>query len=237
MSNKNLIKVGQFLLICISLWGCKDVIVYKTDRNNSSLPNTSQINTQKKVTQENLTRRERILKTKRIVDSAHKKAEWQEVRDGLWKNKFDDIGFKTREVTEEGIFITRYITQLCCDGMYLKEVIDTNSFRYLGSSFYKDKKNIYTHYTTASGGNFSIVEDADHNTFRVLGDCYAKDKYNIYGERAMVMDHVDYKTFKTKKGVGCFAKDKNGYYFWGDTYTPSSDSDKESLLMINKLNE
>src|SRR5690606_21902269 len=90
----------------------------------------------------------------------------------------------------------------------MKEIIETLSFRYLGSSFYKDKKQVYTHYRMMDGGNFKVVEDADPETFRVIGDCYAKDKNYIYGDRAMQLKHIDYTTFKTEKGLGCHAKDK-----------------------------
>jgi len=77
----------------------------------------------------------------------------------------------------------------------------------------------------AGGGNFWIVKEADVKTFKVIGDCYAKDKNHIFGERAMEMKLIDYKTFRTKKGIGCFAKDKAGYYFW------------DSKLNLDKLDE
>ena len=112
--------------------------------------------------------------------------------------------------------------------------IDTSTFEYLGSSFYRDKKTVYRHFSRMSGGNFDIV-NADIKTFQILGNCYAKDKNHIYGERIMKMENVDYQTFKTSEDCGCFAKDKNHYYFWADTIDITKIEDEESKLMIEKL--
>lgn len=232
-------KIGICILAC-ALFRCKDPKVY----NNQNTPPTEIQQSdilkdpiQQQQNQKGPTRGERIQNIKKIMDSINKKAGWKKLHSGLWKNKHGAIGFKTTEGTEEGVFITRYITQLCCEGIQLKDQIDTASFKHLGSSFYKDKKNIYTHYAMADGGDFWIVEEAHHATFSVLGDCYAKDKNHIYGERAMVMDSIDYKTFKTKKGIGCFAKDKNGYYFWDDKFLPSQNTAPESLKIIKELDK
>ena len=88
----------------------------------------------------------------------------------------------------------------------------------------------------ASGGSFFIVQEADLKTFKVIGDCYAKDKNHIFGERHMIIKSADYKTFKTKKGVGCFAKDKNGYYFW-DSKLDLEDLDEYSKKAVGELNK
>jgi len=46
---------------------------------------------------------------------------------------------------------------------------------------------------------------------------YVKDKNQIFDMRAGILENVDYKTFKIKKGLtGCVAKDKNCYVFLGD---------------------
>ena len=156
----------------------------------------------------------RISKRKHFFDSINKAHQWKEIKPKLWMDKNGVLGIKTSEANAKGIDFEFFITALCCDGKSIKSVIDTASFQYLGSSFFKDKNQVYTHYKTACGGSFWIVKEADPGTFRVIGDCYAKDKNHIYSEREMILDSVDYKTFKTKKGIGCFAKDKNGYYFW-----------------------
>ncbi len=171
------------------------------------------------------------------IDSINKTLDWKIMKNNLWINKNGELGIKTTESNEEGIDIERYITELCCEGKSLKSIIDTASFEFLGSSFYKDKNNIYTHYIMSDGGNFWIVKEADVLTFEIIGDCYAKDKNHIYGERAMVMDSVDYKTFKTKKGIGCYAKDKNGYYFWDEKIDLNKLSDSFTEKKILELKE
>lgn len=174
--------------------------------------------------------------SKHKIDSTNKVLEWRILDCGLWKSKFGDIAFKTQDATEYGS-IDLYISFMEAETRIpLREVIDTLTFEYLGSSFYRDKNSIFTIYEMASGGRFWRVKDADLATFEVIGDCYAKDKNYIFGERAMIMKQVDYQTFTTKKGIGCFAKDKNGYYFWDDLLDVN-EIDAESRKMILKLDE
>ncbi|MCL5246631.1 DKNYY domain-containing protein [Cellulophaga sp. 20_2_10] len=183
-------------------------------------------------------RTKRINYRKNKIDSLNTTLNWRKFKSNLWINKNGELGIKTQEATLEGININRYITKVCCEGESLKTTVDTASFQFLGSSFYKDKNHIYTHYSMSDGGNFWIVEEADVATFKILGDCYAKDKNHIFGERAMVMDNVDYNSFKTKKGIGCFAKDKNGFYFWDDKIDTTNVSDifvKQKIAELKKL--
>ncbi len=157
-------------------------------------------------------RRARICKRKQRYDSINKAHQWKEIKPKLWMDNDGVLGIKTIEGNAAGIDVEKFIT--LCGEKTIKSVIDTASFQYLGSSFFKDKNHVYTHYKTACGGSFWIVKEADPSTFETIGDCYAKDKNHIYSEREMLLDSVDYNTFKTKKGIGCFAKDKYGYYFW-----------------------
>lgn len=191
---KILNRIFLIILILFCLFSCKNYKSDKIENNKDSIWNA---------------RVESINHYKSKIDSVNQKLEWKKTAYDLWKSKNGDLGLKTQEGTEQEITIDKYITTICCEGKSLKSVIDTVTFEYLGSSFYKDKNYIYTHFIMSDGGNFSIVQNADVQTFKVIGDCYAKDKNNIYGERAMKMDSVDYKTFKTEKGCGCFAKDKN----------------------------
>ena len=178
---------------------------------------------------------ERINYFKSKTDSINKKLDWKKTNYSLWKSKNGDLAIKTQAGNEQGIDIERYITQ-CCEGEEIKNIIDTLTFKYLGSSFYKDKKNVYTHYTMSDGGNFWIVEKADAKTFEVIGNsCYAKDKNYIYVERAMKIDDIDYKTFKTCDDCGCYSKDKNGYYFWDSKIELKDIKDEESKKIIEKL--
>ena len=172
------------------------------------------------------------------IDSTNKALNWKALKDGLYISKNGDIGLKTCEMYDD-ISITIYITTLCCDCKKLKDYIDTASFKFLGSSFYRDKNYIYTHYNMSDGGNFWIT-GADVESFEVLGNCYARDKRNIYGERAMIMDSVDYNSFKTSKEVGCFAKDKYGYLFWDERISAAeileqSEQDSSLLKSLNDL--
>ena len=180
----------------------------------------------------------RINKRKSIIDRTNQIKQWKKLECGLWKSKNGELGFKIIEGNEQGIIIDRYITELCCNGKKLNSIIDTSTFKRLGSSFYKDKNHIYNYYAMAEGGNFGIVENADLKTFEVIGDCYARDKENIFGERKMIMKNIDYKTFKTKKGIGCFAKDINGYYFWDqkiDTNNLNDSIVKKAITELDKI--
>ncbi len=49
------------------------------------------------------------------------------------------------------------------------------------------------------------------------------------------MDSVDYKTFKTKKGCGCYAKDKNGIYFWDFKIDLKDIEDSKLREILEKL--
>ncbi|MFV0541488.1 MAG: DKNYY domain-containing protein [Aestuariibaculum sp.] len=220
MKLKSMVKITALFLI---ITGCRQNL------EQNIQPDTSQdsiINN----------RVERISKYRTTVDSINKVLGWAETKFGLWKSKNGDLGLKTTEGFDVENSIDKYICRLT-DGRSLKEVIDTLTFKVLGSSFYKDKNHVYTHFVMLDGGFFQIVEDADVKTFKVLGSCYAKDKNYIFGERALKMEDVDYKTFKTCNDCGCFAKDKTNYYFWDDKIDINNITDKETLEIIKKLEQ
>lgn len=181
-------------------------------------------------------RDERVSDYKKTMDSINQSLEWKATTFGLWKSKNGDLGLKTVEATDtkEGILIDKYIMHLA-DERPLSAVIDTATFQELGAMFYKGKNHIYTHYTMSDGGFFWIVEEADVKTFKVIGNCYAKDKNHIFGERKMILDSVDYNTFITCDDCVCWAKDKNGYYSWGDKTVINDIEDKETLKIIEIL--
>lgn len=185
-------------------------------------------------------RKERISNRKSMIDSINHSLNWQKTSYDLWKSKNGDLAIQTQEATEENINTEVYITEMWRDDenfIPINQVVDTLTFRYLGSSFYKDKNLVYTHYVMSDGGNFQVVKEADSETFQVIGDCYAKDKNYIFGERAMKMDSVDYSTFKTAKGLGCHAKDKNAYFFWDEKINLDDYKSEEELQIIEKLNQ
>ncbi len=182
---------------------------------------------------------EHYLKIKASIDSANLALEWKHLKCGLWINKNGDIGLKDSEVIglEGQIWTEYYITHLGYD-VPLKDVIDTLTFRELGSTFYKDKKHIYHFYAMAYGGTFNIYEEADYNSFIVLNDFYAKDKNSIYEMRKGKLDDVDYATFRTSKEAGNFAKDKYGYFQWGDRISKEDLQDPEiqkGIKILDKL--
>ncbi|WP_405397810.1 DKNYY domain-containing protein [Maribacter sp. Asnod2-G09] len=223
-------KILFYILIVLSIYSCD------LKPKNNTEPKVENITISKSDSTNN-TRINRISSYKTRIDSINQSLQWKELKCGLWLSKKNDLGFKTTAGNEQGIFITKYITDLWNSDSPIKlnSVIDTLTFNYLGSSFYKDKNNIYTHYSMADGGFFKIVENADHRTFKIIGDCYAKDKNHIFGVRKMILDSVDYKTFKTKKGIGCYAKDKNGYYFWDNKLNEEEINDTEIMETITAL--
>jgi hypothetical protein len=176
----------------------------------------------------------RLQNYKATIDSINEALSWTSTDVGLWRSSNGDLAIKAMEGTDVGIIIDQYISNLN-DGRPLAQVIDTTTFSFLGSSFYKDKNHIYTHYQQAGGGTFAIVDDADVNTFQIIGNCYAKDVNHIFGERSLKMESVDYKTFQTCDECGCYAKDKNGYYSWGRTIDVDKLEDEEALYMIEML--
>ncbi len=151
------------------------------------------------------------------LDSIHRELDWRKLKHNLYINKNKEIGFQIPYATEVGVTVS-YITHIAFEEkeISLHKIIDTVTFTHIGSTFYKDKNHIYHYYDMAYGGKFYIYNKADYSSFKVLGDNYAKDKNYIFGERAGILNHVDYKTFRTTKGSGPYAKDKNGYYFWDE---------------------
>ncbi len=220
-----------FLIVMTIILGCKKESKQKEEPSQTSIV--------KKTTNEEITntsetdRTKRLTKYKNRVDSINKLLDWKKTKSILWKSKTGDLGFKTQGGMED-VIVEVYIKYLS-DGRPLAEVIHLPTFKYLGSSFYKDKNHIYTFYSMAGGGKIWIVDNADIKTFKVIGGCYAKDKNYIFGERAMKMDAVDYKTFKTCNDCGCYAKDKNGYYFWDSKIDINDITHQETLAIIEKL--
>lgn len=215
------------LLTVVLLGGIAIIQHYTSPKEDSSLA----VHTQ------DPTRMDRITRRKQYIDSINQQLAWKPLNESLWISKRGDIGIHTSEGNEEGIDIEKYITHLYENDTLkpMSGVIDTATFAYLGSSFYKDKHYVYTHYTMSDGGYFAIVAGADVASFHVIGSCYAKDKNAIYGERALRMDSVDYASFIALTDCGCFAKDKNNLYFWDDKIQADEMMDETSQACIEKL--
>lgn len=208
------------------------IIKIKNDANNS-IPTDNKV----KAGNDEIKKCEQYLSK---LDSVNLSLEWKLLKCGLWQNKLGEIGFKTnRVICSDGLVIAEaYITKFGFnENQPLKDIIDTTTFRELGNTYYKDKNHIYHHYGMSDGGSFYIFEKADYQTFQILGDCYAKDKDHIFEMRSGILTDVDYKTFKTKKGLtaGCVAKDKDGYIIWGERVSVNEIDDEYLKKAIEEL--
>jgi hypothetical protein len=158
---------------------------------------------------------------------------WRKTGYDLWISQNGKLAIKSFDVsdgvTKKNVFIDQFP-----DGKSLNSIVDTITFKDLGNYFFKDKNHVYKHYDMSDGGHFIIVDRADPKTFIIINDCYAKDKTSIYCQRLGRLDMVDYKTFKTTTETGCFAKDKNGFYFQ-DEKIDTTNTDVELQKIIKKL--
>ncbi|MGX7668760.1 hypothetical protein [Flavobacterium pedocola] len=158
---------------------------------------------------------------------------WRKTSYDLWISQNGKLAIKSFEVADDGTKENIFIDQFP-DGKSLNSIVDTLTFKNLGNYFYKDKNHVYKHYDMSDGGHFLMVDGADPKTFIIISDCYAKDKTSVYCERYGRLDMVDYETFKTTDEIGCFAKDKNGYYF-RDEKIDTTSADEELQKIIQKL--
>ena len=166
------------------------------------------------------------------VDTSH--SGWHELRCGLWANDNGDIGLKTTRAVSDAKIETFYLTRTTLgDGASLKSIVDTETFHYIGASFYKDKNHIYNYFPMSDGGSFYPLDDiVDYATFGVFeGSCYARDKNSIYVEKhVLIRSHVDYQTFHVMRE--CLGQDRYGFILWEDRTT--EDDAKEYLKVLNE---
>jgi hypothetical protein len=156
-------------------------------------------------------------------EKKQEKAGWRKLECGLYTSPDGEIGFPSdAEVAHDpsltignerckNAFITHFGAE---QKQSLRSVVDTNTFVSLGANFYKDKSNIYTHYEICEGGYLHIFSN-DTASFRVLGNCYAVHKSQIYHHRKGWMD-ADAASFKTSLELGQLAKDKDGFFSFGE---------------------
>ncbi|QCX40437.1 hypothetical protein FF125_19035 [Aureibaculum algae] len=213
------------LLTFLMLLGCPDVDSFNflereitTNNDQTSALDTTYSRNDNIAKDEDTNIISRDQKIKNILtelDSINASFQWKLIKDNLYINKKGQLGLQIDYATEVGN-TKYYISNFTDNDQSLNKVIDTASFIHLGSTFYKDKNNIYHYFDMAYGGRFTVYNSKDYATFHVIGDHYAKDKHHIYGERAGVLKNVDYKTFTSEIGAGPYAKDKFGYYFWDE---------------------
>jgi len=112
-----------------------------------------------------------------------------------------DIYFKSSEITDvRRIQHDIYISSVWSDSFapdatrYLRDVVDTSTFRELGHGYYSDTNHIYFHFVRFDGGAIQIIDEADKPTFRALTYYYAVDSHHVYS-RGEVLNGADAQTF------------------------------------------
>jgi DKNYY family len=96
----------------------------------------------------------------------------------------------------------------------MKYVVDTASFKILGSFYFKDKNHVYDFNPMSDGGTIGINWDADVKTFQVLeSSFYSKDRKHCY-YRGNIIEGADINSFKVLDTSYSWhiAYDKRNYY-------------------------
>ena len=180
-----------------------------------------------------------------LMEKEVKAEQWKKLDCGLWQNKYGELGIKdTRCAGHEGTFCyTNYIKTVdvvisdsLIKEVQIKDFIDFSTFKDLDGFYYKDKNHVYCLFSMACGSNFFTI-DADACSFKLIGDYYAKDKNHIYCERHGILEDADYKTFKTKIGIGSYAKDKYGYFDYYSRRAKEDMNDPEAIIAIDELDK
>lgn len=155
---------------------------------------------------------------KRIAEILFKKKQWKKMENGFWKSVDGEIAVQTKDSPKDKISSDKHlITEITGEGISLKSIIDPETFIHLQNDVYKDKNHVYLHSGVKGHEKFRIMREiTDPLSLSLMGDnYYAKDNQNIYDQWFHVLKNIDYDTFRTEKGCGCYGKDKNGYYFGG----------------------
>ena len=96
----------------------------------------------------------------------------------------------------------------------MKYVVDTTTFKILGTFYFKDKNHIYDFNPMVDGGTVAINSDIDLKSFQILeSEFYAKDKKHCY-YRGRIIEGADINSFKVLDTSYSFhtAYDKKNYY-------------------------
>ena len=188
---------------------------------------------------ENLERRVSQLMEK--FDSSER--EWKYLKHNLYINTKGDIGFASEpnivfvppsELEGErsmcpNVFLTTFGYY---DSITLKSTIDVETFEYVGASYYKDKNHIYSHYTVCDGGAFKIFSD-DTASFKVWG-LHATYKSKAYHYRWGQLD-ADIETFTTFSASDNIARDKNGFFSFGERISAAELEKEMGQELFNDL--
>lgn len=96
----------------------------------------------------------------------------------------------------------------------MKYVVDTATFKMLGTFYFKDKNHFYDFNPMSDGGTIGINSDIDAKAFQILeSEFYAKDQNHCY-YRGRIIEGADVKSFKVLDTSYSFhtAFDKKNYY-------------------------
>jgi len=149
---------------------------------------------------------------------------YEPIRDGLCKDNKGNVYFKALDASNRNKLVDRFIyvvysNEFGVDGIKeMKDVVDSESFKSMGSYYYQDKNHIYYFHVMSDGGTMSIIDEANHKTFKVFKhSMYGVDSQSAFYRGAKIAG-VDISTFEPiiieseGQKIGWHAKDKNSYY-------------------------
>lgn len=175
---------------------------------------------------------------------SEKPAAWKKLKCGLFLSPEGELGFASdpeiANVDKSTLAPERcenvFITYLGTDHQEkLGDVIDTNSFEALGAGFFKDRSNIYSYYAMCDGGYLNVFSE-DTTSFRMLGSRYAAYQSNIYHHRTGLLT-CDPGTFKTSAEMGQLAKDKHGFFAFGERISEEQLKADAGEKMVERLKQ
>jgi DKNYY family len=139
---------------------------------------------------------------------------WRKLQCGLFMHTDGRLAFASAPQ-----LVNKFITTFGSDyTTQLRSVIDTATFEALPvNDFYKDKNRIYSHYAMCDGGYFTVFA-TDTASFVVYNSSYFKYQGKVMYFRGGAID-ADAATFKASSEHGMLAKDKYGFFEFGERIT------------------
>lgn len=109
------------------------------------------------------------------------------VKDNLYKDIQNNLYFKTLDRSQNSLGDERYLNVVYSETFgvngikEMKDVIDANTFRYLGNNYYIDKNNIYFFLIMEDGGTIFIVKSIDKDSFKIVNE--EDGRYDAYDDK------------------------------------------------------
>lgn len=152
------------------------------------------------------------------------KEKWREMSCGLYMNSNSEIAFATQslKINNDTTKIggekcsNVYITNIN-DTIPLKNIIDTLTFKHIGSTFFRDTNYVYNYYQICDGGFFNIYKP-NSPKIELLNDYYIRIDNEIHHFRKGPLV-VDFNTFRPSNKYPQLASDKDYLYFFGEKMT------------------